>query len=188
MLFKSHGECWPFRFTRKLTLLDEANSPQTFVGCGFNFQSPFQSLCSALWIYLVRILSVGCLGTEWGFSIQVSESLMFYLGSETSMLSVGAIPGVYTQLGLILPSSSLLNVPASPHFPEACYFSAPTRKLGLCFPALSHRSILIYKPSGRETGEAKSNGSSLHTLLGPVGEEASSPSEYQWFEAPWFLR
>ena len=83
---------------------------------------------------------------------------------------------------------SLLNVPASPHFPEACYFSAPTRKLGLCFPALSHRSILIYKPSGRETGEAKSNGSSLHTLLGPVGEEASFPSEYQWFEAPWFLR
>lgn len=83
---------------------------------------------------------------------------------------------------------SLLNVPASPHFPEACYFSAPTRKLGLCFPALSHRSILIYKPSGRETGEAKSNGGSLHTLLGPVGEEASSPSEYQWSEAPWFLR
>ena len=164
MLFKSHGVCWPFRFTRKLTLLDEAaNSPQTFVGevavsISVPFSKPLQCSLNLSCVYPISGLSgtwVGLLNS--GFRVfgvlSGVRNIHGQCGSDSRSL--------YTAWVDCAKLFSLLNVPALSHFPKACYSNAPTRKLGLYLPPLSHGSILIHKPSGGER-EAKSNESAPH--------------------------
>lgn len=136
----------------KLTLLDEAaNSPQTFVGCGFTIFSPLFKAFVVLFEFILRILAVGCLGPEWGLSIQVWCVIW---GQKHPCSVWERFRSLYTTW-VDFVAHSLLTVLLH-HFPEACYFSAPTRKLlGLCFPALSHKSILIHKPSGGRQGRQR---------------------------------
>ena len=170
--------------------MDEAaNSPQTFVGeVAVSILVPFsKSLQCSLNLSCMYPIS-GPSGTRVGLLNSGFRAFGVLCGVRNIHGQCGSDSrSLYTVWVDFAKLFSLLNVPASSHFPEACYFSAPTRKLGLCLPPLSHRSILIHKPSGGETGEATSNGSSPHPP-GAVREEASPPSEQEWFEEPLILR
>lgn len=145
--------------------MDEAaNSPQTFVGevvvsISVPFSKPLQCSLNLSSVYPISGLSgtrVGLLNSAFRvFGVLFGvRNIHGQCGSDSRRL--------YTTWVDFAKLLSLLNVPASSHFPEACYFSAPTRKQGLCLPPLSHKSIVIHKASGGETGEAKGNGGSPH--------------------------
>ena len=167
-----------------------ANSPQTFVGCGFHF-SPFFKASAVLFEFILHVSHpVGCLGhrpSEWGLSllVRISNSLVCSLGSETHVLSVGVIPGVETQLiGLIFAKLlSLHHLPATFHLPEASCFGAPTRKLGLLFPCSFPQQYLHPQPRGGKTGEEKSKGYST-PLQDQLERQAHLPLSFSSLKSP----
>ena len=97
-MFKSYGECWYFSPSRKSTRFVSGHKfRQTCCGLWFEWQVHFQSLCSAIRIFLAWVLLSGQPGI-WVVVyhvVQFSKFLVWGLGSDPCWHTSGVSPGAH---------------------------------------------------------------------------------------------
>ena len=150
----------------------------------FPFQSLFQSLCSAVWIYPACVPPSGLSGTppQWVGSLSLSLHLKLFgmfFGIRNARAQCGSDSRSWNTTYWVdfcqapLSPSSPCYVPPSRGFLFWCPYQKARAFVSLLFPTTVPSSTA----KGWEDRRGKEQGV-LHTLAGPVREAGSSPSEF----------